>query len=120
MALYVRFVVSLAFGLVGLATVLKILMDRLFHDWDAAAEIKNYIKSLFAERKLVEHYRAEDALLEAEKKQGRELSTRLIDKRREQLKELDEVEYRLLHPQIPAASSRSERNPNYAEDWGSN
>lgn len=97
MAHYIKFIVSLSFGLIGVALVMKIFMDRVFIDFDVIAAIKDYFNGVSRRRILLEH-RAEDRMLHAENSQSRELSTRLIDRRREQLKELDEVESALNRP----------------------
>jgi hypothetical protein len=96
MELYIRFISTLAFGLIGLGAVLKVLLETLFNDWDAFNDISERVMiSCSGKGGQVEHIRAEDILLEAEKRNTPELSTRVVDWRRRQMKELDEVENRL-------------------------
>ena len=96
MDLYIRFVTTLAFGLVGLGMVLMILLERVFHDWDAFADLSEWVRSWGEGRRAVAAARAEDLLLEIEKsKQPGLVTNSLIDIRREQLREIDLVESRL-------------------------
>lgn len=104
MALYMKFMVTLAFGLAGLAMVMKILMDRVFNDGDFLAEVGEYIKGLKYRATVVRFGRTEDVLMEAERNKPRELTTRLLDQRRERLKELNEVENLLNRPRSAAAA----------------
>lgn len=97
MVLYVRFVISLAIGLLGLGLVLKIVMDQLLTDWDAAAAIREWWRGRAA-AKDIRAERTEDVLLEIEKAKTTGVSMRLIDRRREQLNELASVEKRLQMP----------------------
>jgi hypothetical protein len=96
MELYVRFVGTLAFGLFGIGTVLKILLDELFAEWDAVADAKAWYKSL-SERKglLASLETREDVMLARENANATVMTTRLLDERRERLKELSVVEHRL-------------------------
>jgi hypothetical protein len=96
MELYIRFISTLAFGLIGLGAVLKVLLETIFNEWDVFSEISERVMiSCSGKGGHVEHIRAEDILLEAEKRNTPELSTRVVDWRRRQMKELDEVETRL-------------------------
>lgn len=94
MTLYLRFMITLAFGLIGLGFVLKMALDHIFHDWDVVAELKAWWTS---EGRNLRHsrIRAEDLLLEAEKQRTPTVTTRLLEQRREQLREIGAVEYRL-------------------------
>ena len=98
MALYLKFMVTLAFGLAGLAVVMKVLMERVFNDGNFLAEVGEYFKGLKNSATMVRFGRTEDLLMEAEKNKPRELTTRLLDQRRERLKELSEVESALSRP----------------------
>jgi hypothetical protein len=96
MELYIRFMTTLAFGLVGLGMVMKVLLENLFHDWDAFADLGAWMRSLSeTKRPSWEEERVEDILLELEKAKAPTFNTRLIDVRREQLRERDAVEHRL-------------------------
>lgn len=101
MALYMRFVMTLAFGLAGLGMVLKILLERLFHDWDLFADLGALGKAVWDGKALRLRERPEDIKLEIEKSRQPKLSTRLIDMKREELKEISAVEHRLNLPQQP-------------------
>lgn len=107
-ALYWRFMVSLAFGLVGLGLVLKVLMDKLFNDWDLFSELGRAVSDFWNGRRLVKLDRPEDILASRVEK-TRELTTRLVDQRREQLRAMSEVEQRLNKPGSP--------EPAYVEGW---
>jgi hypothetical protein len=97
MALYIRFMISLAFGLIGLGIVLKIVIDEMFCDWDALSEAKAWVRGVFFEKHRG-HVRAEDMLLEIEKAKTTQASFRLIDQRREALREIASVERRMKGP----------------------
>lgn len=99
MALYIRFIASLAVGLMGLGCVLKIVMDELLVEWDAFAAFVQWVTDLWSGKGLQRHQRTEDMLLEIEKAKTTEIGgLRLIDQRREQLRELASVERRLQAP----------------------
>ncbi|HAM35520.1 MAG TPA: hypothetical protein DEB40_01805 [Elusimicrobia bacterium] len=96
MELYVKFISTLAFGLVGLGAVLKVLLETLFNEWDAFHEIAQRIAIAWTGKGgLVEHVRAEDILLEAEKRNAGFIGTRLVDARRRQINEIGAVEARV-------------------------
>ncbi len=99
MELYMRFISSLAFGLIGVGLVLRVLLDGLFNEWDAFHEIAEQASAVFSGRApAVDHIRAEDILLEAEKQNTYSLvssGSRLADQKRQQIQELDEIETRL-------------------------
>lgn len=121
MALYIRFMASLAFGLLGLGLVLKVLLDQLFNDWDAVAAFKRFFRETFIGGRHVARTRAEDVLMEAENFRPRELSTRHIEKRREVIQELHDVEQQLNIPiPVPAMAALPKASSKYAEDWGPN
>lgn len=101
MQTYIRFMVDLAFGLAGVSLVLKVLLDGLFNDWDVVADVEATIKAMSDSKGLALSGRREDVMLEIEKSRASTFSTRLIDIRREQLKEIDDVEHRLSLPNHP-------------------
>ena len=59
--LYIRFVMCLAIGLMGMSMVLMRLLDTLFNEWDVVADLKEAID------KPVRHGRVEPVLAEPEK-----------------------------------------------------
>ena len=96
MELYVRFISTLAFGLIGLGAVMKVLLETIFYEWDAFNDIgERLMLSCSGKGHHVEHIRAEDILLEAEKLNSPRVNTRIVDFRRRQMQELDAVETRL-------------------------
>ena len=108
MELYIRFISTLAFGLIGLGLVLKVLLESLFNEWDAFNDIAAKIELACSGRSHVELIRAEDILMEAEKKNSPIYSTRLIDQRRRQINEIDAVEAQLNKAQKQAPPPISE------------
>ena len=98
MELYFRFMTMLAVGLLGVSAVLKVLLDSLFNEWDAVADAKDFVKGVGAQKKSLSAVRAEDFMLEIEKAKSPTVNPRLLEQRREELKELDAVEYRLKLP----------------------
>lgn len=99
MALYVKFMMTLAAGLFGLGMVMQIVIDELFVEWDAFAHFAEWAKAKWLGAGIKEHRRAEDVMMELEKAKTTEASVRMIDRRREQLRELASVESRLRGPQ---------------------
>ena len=96
MELYVRFISTLAFGLIGLGAVMKVLLETIFEEWDAFNDISERLMvTCSGKGGHVDHVHAEDILLEAEKRNTPEMTTRVVDWRRRQMKELDEIETRL-------------------------
>jgi len=97
--LYIRFISTLAFGLIGLGAVLKVLLESLFNEWDAFNDIAARIAlACSGKGGLVEHIRAEDILLDAEKNNSFSLTAagiRLGDQRRRRIREIDAVGARL-------------------------
>lgn len=124
MDLYLRFMASLALGLLGLGLVMKISIERLFSEWDAFADLKAFIIRLYHGHGFLTTMRTEDVLLEAEKGKEQVVSTRLVDARRQELQEIDRVENQLAQPAAPAPALASGRspgwvNPAYDNGWGS-
>ena len=105
MELYIRFIGTLAFGLIGLGMVLKVLLEGLFNEWDAFNDIAGSISLACSGRGgHVRGIRAEDILLEAEEKNACSLntwSTRLVDQKRRQIHELDAIEARVVRVHAP-------------------
>ena len=100
--LYVRFMFTLAVGLVGLGMVLTTVMETLFRDWDPVRAARRWWRQL-AFRHSVSDVRAEDILMEIEgRRSGSGFESRLngstLDRRREALRELSEAEDRLAAP----------------------
>ncbi|MEK7857941.1 MAG: hypothetical protein AAB320_02260 [Elusimicrobiota bacterium] len=111
MELYVRFMATLAGGLIGVGLVLKILLEGLFNEWDAFNDVASKMEMALSGKHHVGLIRPEDILLEAEKRNTPNVNSRLIDRRREQLKELDDVENRLNHMPSSAAVAAAEIQP---------
>lgn len=95
MEMYMKFWGTLAVGLLGAGFVLKTLLDELFQDWDAWADLKAWVRAQIEGASLKRMERAEDVMLEIENAKRTTSSTRLLDKRREQLREIELVEHRL-------------------------
>jgi|GEM_PF-1881465 len=96
MELYVRFISTLAFGLIGLGAVMKVLLETLFEEWDAFNDIAEHVMlTCTGKAARVEGIRAEDILLEAEKRNSSGVNTRIVDFRRRQIQEFDAIETRL-------------------------
>jgi hypothetical protein len=100
MELYMRFMVTLACGLLGVGMVLKILLDGLFHEWDAVADMGDFMRTGWHARSSTAQ-RAEDVMLEIEKARTPTLSTSLYDQKRKDLKELSAIESRMNRPNKP-------------------
>lgn len=102
MALYIRFMICLAVGLVGLGLVLKTVMETLLQDWDVVAELGEAWRERFSDKRSLGSARVEDLLLDREMMRTGEAPTvRLIDVRRQQLAEVAAVENRLKRPGGP-------------------
>lgn len=95
MELYIKFMGTLALGILGVGLVLKILLETLFNEWDAINDLHDRFQAWISGKHQVELLRPEDILLEAEKRGEPRNSSRLVDIRREQLRQLDEVDARL-------------------------
>jgi hypothetical protein len=94
---YIKFMITLSAGLAGLGMVLVIVMDTLLLDYDAPAALGAWMREALSGKGLSSH-RAEDVLMAMEKSKENAPSLRLIDQRREALRELDSVERRLQGP----------------------
>lgn len=102
MELYFKFLLTMGAGLIGMGLVLKILIDGLFNDWDLFGDLGALAKATYEGKALTLVERPEDVQLEIEKGKAASVrSSRLIDVKREQLRELDEVEHRLRLPNQP-------------------
>ena len=99
--MYLKFMGALGAGLFGLGMVMMIVIDELFMDWDGLAAMMEWARERFTHSgRLMRHQRAEDMLLEIEKSKAYDPSNlRLVDQRREALRELASVENRLRGPQ---------------------
>ena len=79
-----------------------VVIDCLFNEWDAFGDIAHRLRNFLAGKGHVQLIRAEDILMELEQKGASTFSTRLIDQRRERLKELEAVEARTRLSEGPA------------------
>ena len=110
--MYLKFMGTMAVGMLGIGLFIKVLLDKLFVDWDAFDDLEHYVKETYKGRRMHHVNLTEDILMEKEKARPYELSTRLIDKRREALREIDAVEHRLSGPvEVPAGSAASAPKP---------
>ena len=102
--MYVKFMFTLTVGLVGVAMVLKTLLETILHEWDAVHEIQAGWKAMFHARPYADSVRAEDILMEIERDYDkRRLPELSIDRRREALRDIREAEDRLSSPRLPEA-----------------
>lgn len=100
MEMYVKFMFTLTVGLVGVGMVLKTLLETILHEWDAVSEMRSAWTSMFNSRRpYADSVRAEDILMEIEHDKAKRLIPQhSIDRRREALREVREVEDRLSAP----------------------
>jgi hypothetical protein len=113
-----RFMVSMGFGLVGITVVLKVLIDQLFSDWDVVEDVKTVVKNVRRQGVFTGGGRAEDRLLDIEKSRPKQLSTRLIDQKREQLRQIDKVESTLVHPiRVDAEPVVAGASGDWSSEW---
>lgn len=96
MTQYFQFLGCLAVGMVGVGMVLTVLLEQLFADWDVVGEMGVVLREGLTGRKL-SHERAEDVMLETEKKAAGVGYIR-IDQRRQQLADVASAERRLQAP----------------------
>ena len=102
MEMYIKFMFTLAVGLVGVGMVLKTLLETLLHEWDVVLDIKHGWRALYHTRLHAESVRAEDILMELEHDYAsRRTPEYSIDRRREALRDLREAEERLSTPLAP-------------------
>jgi hypothetical protein len=101
MELYVRFMFTLAIGLIGVGVLLTTVFETLLHDWDPARDIRRWWRTLNASRSHASEIRAEDILEQLQaRRTGAAVSSssRVIDRRREALRSVSEAERRLAVP----------------------
>ncbi|OGR82682.1 MAG: hypothetical protein A3J74_01685 [Elusimicrobia bacterium RIFCSPHIGHO2_02_FULL_57_9] len=91
MEAYFQFWVILAVGLTGLCMVLKVLLDKILHDWDVPADIAAFWKAAYADKNFLRLERAEDIMMEVERAQNPGMNTRLVENKA-QLKQADSSE----------------------------
>jgi hypothetical protein len=106
MQMYVKFMFTLGIGLLGVGIVLTTLLETVLQEWDAARDFSRWLKALSHGRPHVADVSAEDILLELEKgrvegRYQRRAPSRSIDRRREALRDIREVEHRLSSPAAP-------------------
>ena len=97
MEFYGKFLFVMAVGLLGVGLVIKTLLETLFNEWDAVADIGQQMKTYLKGQHQVQLLKAEDIMLEAEKaKRGTgSLATRGYESRRKELDEMSKIEKRL-------------------------
>ena len=95
MEMYVKFMFTLAVGLVGVGMVLKTLLETILRDWDVVGEMRHIWKAMFHPHVYADSVRAEDILMEIERIRHRDhIPERMIDRRREALRGVREAEVR--------------------------
>ena len=99
MELYIRFVFTLAVGLVGAGMVLKTLLDSLLEPWDLGGDLRRGWRWLNSTRRHVERIRAEDIIMELERREGivprlSQAQVDTLEQRREALRAMREAEER--------------------------
>ena len=78
---YFRFIMMSALGLWGVVIVLKTLIEGLFNDWDAYADLRAVWKGNSVAKGILPVQRTEDFLLEIENAKAPTFNTRLTEKR---------------------------------------
>jgi hypothetical protein len=102
MEMYVKFMFTLTVGLVGVGMVLKTLLETILHEWDVVQDIKAGWHSMFHARPYADSVRAEDILMEIERDHmKRSIPAHELDRRRQALRDVREVEDRLSSPRVP-------------------
>ena len=106
MQMYVKFMFTLAFGLIGVGVVLTTVFETLLREWDMTRDLARWLRGLTHSRTHTADVRAEDILLELEKNRSegrfqRRAPARSIDRRREALRDVREAEHRLSSPVSP-------------------
>src|SRR5689334_18298975 len=90
MEAYFQFLLILAIGLTAMSTVLKILLDKIFHDWDVISDINEFWTVAYREKNFLRLERTEDIMMEKERGLNPSTSTRLVENKA-QLKKLAET-----------------------------
>ena len=98
MTFYVRFIFSLAVGLCGLGLVMTIVLDELFGDWNVGVAIHDWLSEFFARQSDIHRRHGADLRREIEKARTTAHNARLLQQRRERLRDLASVESRLVAP----------------------
>lgn len=101
MELYVKFMFTLAIGLVGLSLVLLTVLETFLAYWDPVVDARRWWRKATHHRPGGAFIRAEDILSEIEGRQrglNARMSERPIDQRREVLRNVQEAERRLSSP----------------------
>jgi hypothetical protein len=105
MEMYMRFILTLTIGLVGVGIVLVTLFETLLHDWDPVVDFRRWWHEV-AHRHPGSQVRAEDILSELEgRRQNRYVyatkpPARAIDRRREVLRDMRAADQRVSSPEF--------------------
>jgi hypothetical protein len=108
MEMYMRFMLTLTIGLVGVGLVLMTLLETLLREWDPVVDLRRWWFEL-AHRHPGSQVRAEDILSELEgRRQGRYVYAarppeRAIDRRREVLRDMRAADQRVASPEYVEA-----------------
>ena len=109
MELYVRFMLTLTIGLVGVGLVLVTLLESVLREWDPVLDISRWWRELTQSRMGSESVRAEDILFELEgHREDRYVyatrpPARAIDRRREVLRDMRAADQRVSSPDFVEA-----------------
>jgi hypothetical protein len=107
MEMYVRFMVTLTIGLVGVGVVLMTLLETLLREWDPVLDLQRWWKDVSHRHPSAGSVSAEDILAELEgRRQNRYAArppARAIDRRREVLRDMREADERVASPDFVEA-----------------
>ena len=108
MEMYVRFMLTLTIGLVGVGLVLVTLFETLLHDWDPVVAFRRWWREM-AHRTAAQSIRGEDILSELEGRRSSRYEyaarppARAIDRRREDLRDMRASDKRVSSPDFVEA-----------------
>ncbi len=106
MEMYMRFMLTLTIGLVGVGVLLMTLLETLLHDWDPVVDLARWWRELAHSRTGAASVSAEDILSELEgRRQNRYVyaarpPARSIDRRREVLRDMRSTDPRVSSPEF--------------------
>jgi hypothetical protein len=106
MEMYMRFMLTLTIGLVGVGVVLMTLLETLLHEWDPIVGMARWWRELAHSRTGAASVSAEDILSELEgRRQNRYVyaarpPSRAIDRRREVLRDMRTTDPRASSPEF--------------------
>jgi len=100
MELYARFLMTLTIGLAGVGVLMTTLFETILRDWDPARDLRAWWRLVTSSRSHAASIRAEDILqqLQAQRAGAYLTPANTLDRRREALRAVGEVEARLAAP----------------------